>query len=415
MSILAPFSWLLLALYNVFESYGLALILFSLVIKLVLLPFGMKSKKSMMRMTRINPKMKEIQKKYANNKEKYNEEIQKLYAEEKINPLGGCLWSLIPFPILLGLYSVIRQPLTNLMSLSKEQIVRIGEILGIPASNSAYSEITLAQQVFLNYDKIAKEIPQVLKIDFTFLGINLAEIPNWKAIFDSGVWTSPNPWAQIGLFLIPVLSAATALLTPLITQKMMKQPMEGSAKSMLYMMPLISLYIGFIMPAGIGVYWIANSVFSLIQEVILTKHYMKVLDAEDAVNRNEKQRREAELERKRAETQKRKELEGNVRDQNTSKKKIQNLEKKKTTEAGAKNKEPKSGAVGDRPYARGRAYDPDRFNKKNEDILYQNPSEYEALEEKPDEATVFESEPETDALADNEMTEEASKDDNNDE
>ena len=100
--ICVPFAWLVRLFYNLTGSYGVALILFTLVIKLIMLPFQMKSKKSMLRMNRLSGQMKDIQKRYANNQMKMNEEMQKLYAEEGINPMSGCLWSFIPLPILIA-------------------------------------------------------------------------------------------------------------------------------------------------------------------------------------------------------------------------------------------------------------------------------------------------------------------------
>ena len=123
--ICVPFAWLLRVLYQLTASYGWALILFTLAVKIVLLPFQMKSKKSMMRMNRLQPKIKEIQAKYANNQQKINEETQRLYIQEGVNPMGGCLWSLLPFPILLALYSIIRQPLSRFMMLSADVIEKI--------------------------------------------------------------------------------------------------------------------------------------------------------------------------------------------------------------------------------------------------------------------------------------------------
>ena len=97
-----PFAWLLRALYELTSSYGWALVLFTVVIKLIMLPFQMKSKKSMMRMSRFQPMIKEIQTRYKNNQVKMNEELQRLYAEEGVNPMSGCLWSFLPFPILIA-------------------------------------------------------------------------------------------------------------------------------------------------------------------------------------------------------------------------------------------------------------------------------------------------------------------------
>ena len=120
-----PFAALLRLFYNLTGSYGVAIILFTLVIKLILLPFQMKSKKSMIRMSRMNGKIQEIQKKYANNQVKMQEEIQKFYAEEGVSPMSGCLWSFIPLPILLALYSIIRQPITHFMMLSEDVVEKL--------------------------------------------------------------------------------------------------------------------------------------------------------------------------------------------------------------------------------------------------------------------------------------------------
>ncbi len=115
-----PFAWLVRVFYELTGSYGVAIILFTLVLKLILLPLQMKSKKSMMRMSRMSGRMQEIQKKYANNQAKMSEEMQKLYAEEGVNPMSGCLWSFLPLPILMiALYSIIRQPITHFMMLSE--------------------------------------------------------------------------------------------------------------------------------------------------------------------------------------------------------------------------------------------------------------------------------------------------------
>ena len=117
-----PFAWLVRLFYNLTNSYAMAIILFTLVSKLIMFPFQMKSKKSMMRMSRMSGRLQEIQKKYANNQAKQTEEMQKLYAEEGVNPMSGCLWSLLPFPILLALYSIIRQPITHFMMLSQDVV-----------------------------------------------------------------------------------------------------------------------------------------------------------------------------------------------------------------------------------------------------------------------------------------------------
>ena len=109
------FAWPLVRFYEATGNYGLALIVFALMVNLIMTPFMAKSKKSMMRSSRIQPKIQELQRRHEGNQQKLNAELQKLYQEEGINPMSGCLWSLIPFPILIALYSVIRRPITRMM------------------------------------------------------------------------------------------------------------------------------------------------------------------------------------------------------------------------------------------------------------------------------------------------------------
>ena len=133
-----PFAWLVRFFYELTSSYGMAIILFTLAIKLILLPFRVKSKKSMMRMSRMSGKMQEIQKKYANNQAKMQEELQRFYQEEGINPMSGCLWSFIPLPILIALYSIIRQPITHFMMLGEDvlnNLIQTAYNAGINMSN----------------------------------------------------------------------------------------------------------------------------------------------------------------------------------------------------------------------------------------------------------------------------------------
>ncbi|MGI5935893.1 MAG: membrane protein insertase YidC [Oscillospiraceae bacterium] len=374
--ITAPFSWLLLKLYELSGNYGLAVILFALVVKLILLPFQMKSKKSTMRVTRFTPRLKELEKKYEGNKEKYQEAVAKLYKEEKISPLSGCIWSLIPFPILIALYSVIRQPLTKMMGLAAEQVTLIQEklvslgVYEIPAKVDAYHEITLAELIHQYYDQIKAIVPKVLDIDYGFLGLDLGVKPQWN-FFLKVDWGNAAEWLPaLGLFLIPIISAFLSYLSMKISAKATPQTpdQQANTQSMMLTMPLISLWIGFVMPAALGIYWICSNVFSIIQEVILIRHYNRILDVEEAERLEREKAREAEIERKRQETERLRAQGATTRNPNTSKRKIQAKQKAIEEARQAAKKEKKDNGVlpskvGDRPYARGRAYDPDRFKK----------------------------------------------------
>ncbi|NLV85897.1 MAG: membrane protein insertase YidC [Clostridiales bacterium] len=380
-----PFAWLLRTLYELTLNYGLAIILFALVVKLIMLPFQMKSKRSMMRTSRLTPIMKELEKKHEGNKQKYQEEVSRLYKEEKINPLSGCLWTLIPFPILIALYSVIRQPLTRLMRLTAEQVSLITDKLSemnlytIPERVDAYYEINLANLVHDNFSVFEGFSDKLINIDFSFLGVNLGQKPQWN-FFMSTDWSDVNVWLPaLGLFLIPVVSSLVSYFSMKVSNasnQAVNDQNAQSMKSMMLMMPLVSLYIGFIMPAALGIYWIANSVLAIIQDFILNRHYTKILDAEDAERRERMRLRESELEKKRLETEKNRELGATERNKNTSKKKLQTAEKaqnderlaavraeekaRRRAELGLSDETPAS-QVGNRRYARGRAYVPDRF------------------------------------------------------
>lgn len=381
-----PFAQVLMAFYNWTGSYGFAIIMFALIIKLVLLPFQMKSKRSTMRTARLTPLMKEIEKKCGDNKQKYQEEVAKLYKEEKINPMSGCLWSLIPFPILIALYSVIRQPFTKLMRLTVEELGQISDrliSLGLyeaPARADAYSEIVMANVVHEHFPKFQDISVRLADLDFNFLGVNLGQRPQWN-FFLNADWGDAAEWAPaLGLFLIPVLSALLsyfAMKVSTATNPAADAQTQQSTKTMGLIMPFISLYIGFVMPAALGIYWIAGSVFGIIQDSILNKHYTKILDAEEA-ERNERRRlRDDELEKKRLETERQRIAGENEVNRSTSKKKLQTQEKirneekqaaeRKLREAESGNEKKDESRVGNRKFARGRAYASDRFEQEQSD------------------------------------------------
>lgn len=392
-TITKPFAWLMLQLYDLTGNYGVALILFALVVNLILAPFMAKSKKSTMRSTRLQPQLQELQTRHAGNQQKLNEEMQKLYREEGINPMSGCLWSLIPWPILIALYSVIRQPLTRMMFISSEAATALQDFFvtqgwyEVPARADAYYEIALADIVHNHWADLQSaiasgaetlanvDLSRLRDVDFSFLGMNMGNTPDWK------IWTFTSA-AAFGLFLIPVL--ATVLSWASMKVSTMTNPQtaataqaEASMKSMTMMMPLMSLWFCFIMPAAMGIYWICNSMFGMARDFVLTKVYQKQLDEEDAVRIAARKERERELELKRLETE-RKHAEGTSEaNNNTSKKKIQANEKQKNAERkAAMDREERAARremlgieeaavspsqVGNRRYARGRAYDPNRF------------------------------------------------------
>ena len=386
------FAWPLVKFYEATGSYGLAIVVFALMVNLIMTPFMAKSKKSMMRSSRLQPKIQELQRRHEGNQQKLNAEMQKLYQEEGINPMSGCLWSLIPFPILIALYSVIRRPITRMMFCAdsvvdalKEFMTAQGWYVAGSGRADAYAEITLSNLAHQHWSEVtsslAGKIDGLMNIDFRFLGINLGEIPQWN-FFAKTDWSDPSVWGPaLGLFLIPFISAALSWASMKISSA--ATPTTGDAqsqatmKSMNLMMPLMSIWICFVMPAAMGIYWIANSVFGMIRDYTLTKIYKKKLDEEDAVRAAERAEREKEMAEKRAEYERLKAEGKTPVNTNTSKKKLQASEKQRLDERkaalekadraarrerlGIKEAEKPASQVGNRRYARGRAYVPDRF------------------------------------------------------
>ena len=390
-----PFGYLLDWLDRFANNYGVALILFSLIVKLVLLPMSIKGKKSMLKMSRLAPMAKALEEKYGDDKQKYQVALSQLYKDEGVSMGGGCLWSFIPLLILLPLYYVIREPITYMMHNSRSiaaAVVAYIQASGVELGGHAYyAQLAAAGHLGEFLDEL-KALPilegaKLREISFSFIGIDLASIPTFQ------FWKWENPtWSQIGLFLIPLFSGGFQMLSMFISQKMNNKVAtnadgeqdEAAAKTanqtnttMMLMMPLMSLWIGYSMPAAISIYWIAQAVFGAIQDYFLTVHFRKVYDEEDAIRQELAAKRRAEEDEKERQRALRREQNPDGITDNISKKKLKQQEKEaaaaaareyeaKKNPAAASEKEEKKPLSGDasRPYAKGRAYDPNHYGKK---------------------------------------------------
>ena len=379
-----PFGYVLEFFYGFFNNYGIALILFSLAVKLILLPLSAKSKKAMMKTSRLQPKIKQIELACGDDKQKYQQEVSQLYKEEGVSMMGGCLWSFLPLLLLFPLYNVIREPLTYLLHLDETTVASIKTAVAT-LQNVEVDKLNYYWQYFAASDMTQfADIVKSTSINFSFLGIDLGQTPSWQ------VWKM-STWSEIGGALIPVVSGGLNFLAMFISQKMNNTVIkndkgekdeaavasaQSTGKAMNFLMPLVSVWFGFIMPLGISIYWIAQSLFGIVQDYFLTIHYRKVYDAEDERKRQQAAERaaeEAEKERIRA-AKREANPDGIV--ENTSKKK-QQLREKQEREAAAKEFAKKRNANGEaddttsdtnaggeenRPYARGRAYRADRYS-----------------------------------------------------
>ena len=398
--ITVPFGWLLGQLYALTNNYGVAMILFALIVQTVLLPIRAKSKKSMMKMSRLQPRIQEIQKKYENDKQKQNEAIQKLQQEEGASMgMGGCLWSFVPLLILFPLFTVIREPITYILGQSAEMATTILETLkeaapDVFAGNVAYAQVTAAQMIPQYADVLRAAIPELEEavyegINFNFVGINLGAIPSWKF----WAWEAFT-WANIGAALIPLMSAGSQVLQMWVSQKSNnsvitdekglqdketaeKSQANQTSKMMMWTMPIMSLWIGFTVSAGLSLYWFIGGVYSMVTDFFMTKHYRKIYDAEDAERLKRHMAQEAlEAEKERIRAEKRAANPDGITE-NTSKKKLQKKlqqEEAAAKAAAAKEYAAKKGVVEEeeertvmsgissRPYCKGRNYDPNRYS-----------------------------------------------------
>ena len=357
-----PFAWLTRIFYSLTGSYGVAIILFTVVVKLVLLPFQLKSKKSMLRMNRMQGRIKEIQTRYANNKQRQQEEMAELYAKEGINPMSGCLWSLIPFPILIPLYSIIRMPLRYFMMLSTdviEEIRTLATSLGYTGTtgNQAYEQIGLAKFIHENWSSFDGQFKGLVNLDYNFLGLDLASTANSvRDVFPGGGWPV---W---GLLLLPLIAAGTQMVLSVISMKSNPGTDTGtSGKAMMYVMPIMTIIWGMMFPAALCIYWIANSGLQVLQELVLNNRINKILDREETDKEREKrEKRYAKYQQQKEMMMQQQERYGSRSQQpQGSKKKLQ--QRKESGRSGPSTNE--NGRVGQRPYARGRSYSEDQYKE----------------------------------------------------
>ena len=401
-----PFGYVLEFLNKLTGNYGVALILFAIIVRVLLIPINAKSKKSMMKMSRLQPKIQAIQRKYPDDKQKQNEAIQKLQQEEGASMgCGGCLWSLVPLLILLPLFQVIRQPIVYMLHESQDVADVICKVMG--TTGDAYAQL---KAIGPGMAEKREEIQAALEaagltlanadtlngLNFNFLGIDLAQIPTWK------VWTwGAFTWNSLGGMLIPILSGGSQVVQMWLSQRsnnsvvtdengledketaqQSKSAQQG--KLMMWMMPLMSLFIGFSVPAALSLYWLVGGIASMIENHFLTKHYRKVYDAEDAARLQRYQEQlalEEEKERQRAE---RRAANPDGITANTSKKKLQQKQKaeEEASRAAAKREyDARKGiveeqeeeevttlsGVEDRPFCKGRAYAADRYEDSEEE------------------------------------------------
>ncbi len=286
------FGYLFRILFSFVGNYGVALIIFSVFFRLILLPTTIKQQKSSAKMVRLQPKLKRIKEKYQDytpqeRQQRIQQETSELYQKEGYSSMGAsCLPLLIQMPVLMGLYGIIRMPLTYVLNLSEEVITALTEAATnlelVTQKTVAYAESIIISNIDSIIEgapelmsKYATELEAVSNFDFTILGINLGNIPS--EVFAQAKTTGFTALA-IAVMAVPVLSGITSLLTSVLTQMRQKKAnpnMENQQMMgcMMLMMPIWSLWLTWKFPVGMGMYWILSNLLAFVQTLVLGKIY----------------------------------------------------------------------------------------------------------------------------------------------
>lgn len=284
-----PMGWIIQQIYNLVANYGLSIILFTVIIKLLLLPLNIKSQKAMKKQQKIQPILAQLQEKYKNDQEKLQCEMMKLYRENNISMTGGCMPMLIQMPILIGLYQVIQKPLSYLKNVdwmlqeTIDKVYMLRDKFGAAENLAQATEEQLANMSQIKLSTWATAefgAADPWSINFDFLGLDLSEIPSKGLSFLMNLDFSHPEYLL--LLLIPVLAVLSQMLTTHITMKQSGQDKskanEQAAQmnnTMKWMMPIMTLFFTFTLPAGMGLYWIISSIMQLVQHILLDYYLNK--------------------------------------------------------------------------------------------------------------------------------------------
>lgn len=280
-SIASLFGYLLNFLYNLFNNYGLAIIVFSIILRLILIPVTISQQKAMKKSEKMQEKMKEIQRKYKNNPEKLNQETMDLYKKEKINPFSGCLSSILQIIIVLSVFWLVSKPLTYMKKVDTEVVNGyIEEIKNEDGKASAYPEIQVIQR--------KADVDEAVNLNMNFLGLDLSKIPNQNM-------------KDFTVYIIPALYVITSFISIKITNGKKKkektlqleektssaedknenkeqesedeslEAMQQMSNSMNYMIPIMSISIAFIAPLGLALYWLMSNILIIVERLIIDK------------------------------------------------------------------------------------------------------------------------------------------------
>ena len=299
-----PFCFIFWIFYDLVSNYGLALFLFTLLFRLILLPSSISQQKGTAKQMRLQPKIKKLQEKYKGNQVKLNEEMQALYSREGYNPMSaGCLPMLIQLPVIFGLLGVIYYPIQYVLGVDSNTVGEMTKIVQGLLGDTSIKQNLLELQVFNHLDEVIAKLPNLSAeiidklrgFDYTMFGIPLAETPSVATLSHIGSASKQ----ELILLLVPLFSGLSAMASGIYTwirqkqtnPEMAKNPMMGCTA---FGMPLFSLVIAFQFPAGAGIYWIMSNIIAFAQMILLNythspKKIIAKMMVEETVNRRSKE------------------------------------------------------------------------------------------------------------------------------
>lgn len=281
------FGYLLSFLYNLVNNYGLAIILFTITIKILLLPLSIKQQKTMKKSAKLQEKMKVIQFKYKNDPEKMNQEIMSLYKNEKMSPFSGCLTAIVQMLLLISIFYLVRNPITYMEKISTEDINKYVVQLQEEGKevNQVYKEIDLIREYhFLKEKNPEDSNVEKVNIQMNFLGLDLSKIPQQNM-------------TDYTVYIIPILYILSSFISIRMTTAMQQKQnktkkqtvIDGQTgeeveekenemdavmqtnKMMSWMMPIMSISIAFVAPLGLALYWLVSNILMIVERIILDK------------------------------------------------------------------------------------------------------------------------------------------------
>ncbi|MBE6864398.1 MAG: YidC/Oxa1 family membrane protein insertase [Ruminococcus sp.] len=286
-----PFGYLMMLIYRIFQNYAVSIIVFTIVTKIILLPVNFKTQKNAARMQLLTPKLEKLRKSYSNNPQRLQEEQQKLYIQEGINPMGSCLPAFIQMFLLFGVLDVVYKPITHILRFSKGIRKEAAAIAGTKLSNLR-GELVIMNDLNDEPSKYSGLLDGEFRTkvrefsdNFTIFGANLGKVPSIHVD-----WSSRE---SIVLFFIPICAGLAQLIASVysqIHQRKVNPNMQsnGCLTFMMYFMPLLSVWFAYSVPAGVGFYWIWSALFSFFITFALNHYFTP--ERTEAINEKEKEK-----------------------------------------------------------------------------------------------------------------------------